>query len=361
VVGTLSGPAGASLGSLADGVRVWSRFINDNGGINGHKVEVITGDDGGDPSRHRSLVQEFVEQRGVIAFVGNPEALTGAGSVDYLTGVGVPVIGSEGAGQWFYQSPVYFPQASTGNALAQSAPLVVAALAKPRGLTKVATINCVEVQVCRDSTAKAQALYGKVGLEVVYQAQSSLGQPDFTAECLNAKGKGAQIVAIGMDANAIRSIAQACARQGFRPLFVWTAGSVSSAQASDPNLDGALIASNVAPWPSTTSALTKEFNDAMTKYAPGTGVTGGHMQGWVAAKVFQLATQQLPEPPTAKAVLDGLDQLNGDVLPDLTGPLLFAPGVPATPSVCGFAVFIQGGKFAAGDIGRVCADYDPSL
>ena len=362
LVGTLSGPAGASLAGLADGARVWVRYINDQGGLNGHKVEIVTADDGGDPSRHRALVQEFVEQRGVVAFVGNPEALTGAGSVDYLTGAGVPVIGSEGAGGYFYESPVYFPQASSGNALAQGTLTVIGAVAHQRGMTKAATINCVEVQVCRDANARAEAGFARVGLQLVYRAQASLGQPDFTAECLNANRAGAQLISLGMDANAVRAIALACARQGYHPLLIWTAGSTASSLASDPNLEGSLIVSNVGPWPSTATAGTKEFNDAMAKYAPGTVATGATMQGWVSGKVLELAATGISEPPTAKSIVDALGQVNGDPMPDITGPLAFHPGAPASPTACGFAVFIHDRAFTAGDdVGRVCSEYDPSV
>ena len=89
-------------------------------------------------------MQEFVEQRKVIGFVGNPEALTGQGSVDYLTKASIPVAGSEGAGQWFYESPTYFPQGSTGNALLQAGAYLAAVTNKPHGITKVGMINCVE-------------------------------------------------------------------------------------------------------------------------------------------------------------------------------------------------------------------------
>ena len=196
VVGTLSGVAGASLGTQPDGVRVWARWINSRGGVNGHPVEVIVGDDGGDPSRHLALIQEFVEQRKVIAFVGNPEAVSGTGSVSYINKVGVPEVGSEGANQYFYQSPFYFPQGSHGNALLQAALLAYSTEAKRRGFSKVATITCVEVQVCRDSNAKARAGFAKYGMQVVYQSQNSLGQPDFTSECLNARNAGAQFLSV---------------------------------------------------------------------------------------------------------------------------------------------------------------------
>lgn len=362
VVGTMSGPAGASLKPLADGVRVWAQAVNAKGGVNGHQVEVLVADDGGDPARHRSLVQEFVEQRGVIAFVGNPEALTGASSVEYLTNAGVPVVGSEGAGHYFYSSPVYFPHGSHGNALAQSAVFTLAQVAKAEGMTKAATITCLEVQVCRDAHQKGPKLAAKYGMEVVYQAQASLGQPDFTAECLNAQRAGAEVMSVAMDANAIRAVAQACARQGYRPLISWTAAQAISSQAEDPNLDGALIAGTVAPWVSADTPGRKEFQEAMATFAAGAEPTGGHMMGWVAAKVFELGAKSLPEPPTSAALLEGLGAVNGDLLADLTGPLLFAPGKPATPVVCGFGVRIADGEFVPAAGGqRQCTDYDPNL
>lgn len=356
VVGTLSGPAGASLGSLAEGVQVWSRWINARGGLDGHQVKVVVADDSGDPSRHRALVQEFVEQRGVIAFVGNPEALTGAGSVQYLTGAGIPVIGSDGAGDWFYSSPTYFPQGPSGQSLLDSNAPLLAAEAVPKGLLKVGTISCVEVQVCRDGHNQARAGFAKVGMQVVYQAQASLGQPDFTAQCIAARDAGAQLLLVAMDANAVRAIALACARQRYRPTFAFSSGQVTANMAADPNLEGTFITANVAPWPSTASPSTRQFQEAMATYAPGRPVAGGHMQGWVSAKVLELAATGLPTKVAAADLLQRLGRINGDVLPELAGPLRYRPGAPAQRSICAFGVRIKGGNFvAADDLGRVCA------
>jgi ABC-type branched-subunit amino acid transport system substrate-binding protein len=360
VVGTLSGVAGASLGPQADGVRVWARWINDRGGVNGHPVEVLVGDDGGDPARHQALVQEFVEQDKVIAFVANPEALTGQSSVAYLTKAGVPEIGSEGAGQWFYQSPVYFPQGSTGNALGQASLLGYSAVAKKLGFTKVATITCVEVQVCRDSYAKAKAGFGKYGITVVYQSQNSLGQPDFTAECLNARSAGAEFLSVAMDANSVKNVARSCARQGYHPMLAISSGQTTVDLKDDPDLDGTVIASLTGPWINTGSAEVKEFVDAMNHYAPGSAVAGGDMLGWASAKVFELGTKQLPEPPTSKAIVDALQSIHGDPLPDIDGELLFNRGAPATPSVCVFTVIIRNKSWTS-DGTRPCTGYDPNL
>ena len=89
-VGTYSGPAGSSVADLPQGVQVWSRWVNDRGGVNGHPIKFVVADDGGDPARHRALVQQMVETQGAIALVGNGEVITGASSVEYLTAKGIP-------------------------------------------------------------------------------------------------------------------------------------------------------------------------------------------------------------------------------------------------------------------------------
>jgi hypothetical protein len=97
----------------------------------------------------------------------------------------------------------------------------------------------------------------------------------------------------------------------------------------------------------------------MTKYSGGATLTSGHLIGWAAAKLFELGTKQLPEAATPKAVVDGLAALRGDLLPQLTGPFLFSPGKPATPTVCGFAMVIKDKRWTADDV-RSCTDYDPT-
>jgi branched-chain amino acid transport system substrate-binding protein len=362
VVGTLSGPAGEAFGPMAQAVQVWSRWINDRGGLNNHRVEVVVGDDGGDPVRHRSMVQEFVEQKKVLVFVANPEALTGGGSVEYLKSVGVPVIGSEGAGPWFNESPVHFPQGSHADALLQAGAAMVAELMKDAGQTKIGVIGCQEVQTCRDQYETADRMMGHYGIQVVYKAQVSLVQPDFTAECVAAQRAGAEVLTIGLPANAVRSIARACARQGYHPVLGLTAGAVTGDMAQDPNLQGARAYSSTASWASSNTPETAEFQLAMKTYLPRAQAGGGHILAWTAAKVLELASKDLPANPTSKDILTALGKIHGDVLPNLTGPLLFNPGRPADRTSCQFATIIENGKFVPAKGGeRVCVEFNPAL
>ena len=92
-----------------------------------------------------------MEQAHAVAFLTNVETLTGAGSADYITQKRIPVIGTDTATPWAYRSPMYFPQASVGDAASFGVFAGIAQQVVPAGKTKLATIACVESQFCEDS------------------------------------------------------------------------------------------------------------------------------------------------------------------------------------------------------------------
>jgi ABC-type branched-subunit amino acid transport system substrate-binding protein len=100
-VGNYSGPAGAGQAGLPRAVQVWAASVNARGGLFGRPVKVIVQDDGGDPARYAAAVQDLVENRGVIAFVGQGAVLSLRGGMRYLSDKGIPVIGNDcAAPEW---------------------------------------------------------------------------------------------------------------------------------------------------------------------------------------------------------------------------------------------------------------------
>ena len=130
-VGTYSGPVGTVMLPMVIGAQVWVKYINAKGGLNGHQVELVVYDDGGDPARHRSQVQEAIERKKVVAFLQNGEGLTGRSSVDYVTGKRAPVIGSDTSQKYMYTSPMYFPQVTSGEAMLRTIPPSMASQVRP--------------------------------------------------------------------------------------------------------------------------------------------------------------------------------------------------------------------------------------
>ena len=362
-VGVLSGPIGTNMKPISDSVRIWVRWINDRGGINGHPVTLLTGDSAGDPARHRALVQQFVE-KGVIAFVGQPgEVFSGQGSQQYLTQQRVPVIGSEGAASWFYESPVYFPQIVHGRALVQSLAVGTAKEGAARGKSKLAIWTCVEAQVCKEVDEIFPNLVAKYGTKVVNSSKISIGQPDFTAECLNTRNAGAEMIFLAADGATISRGAASCARQGYKPIWVMGGGSILAKQhAEDPNVSGGILVDTQAPWFLDNTPARKEWREVVDKIAPGLSTTSSSMIGWVAAKLFEYGLRKAPEPYTREGLLASLWSIrSSDPFSELTGPYIFNPEKPATPTTCYWLATPKDGKWSSADGGqRHCFDYDPS-
>src|SRR5690606_3352806 len=82
----LSGPAGSVAPGLA-GIETYIAETNENGGIDGHPIELVTADDAYDPARLVENERKFVEKDGAVLVV-NFGGISIAGR-DYLKQKGV--------------------------------------------------------------------------------------------------------------------------------------------------------------------------------------------------------------------------------------------------------------------------------
>jgi len=348
-----SGPIGQAAGPGLEALQVWSRMVNERGGVNGHQVNLIVGDDGGDPARHRSIVQEFVERRSVIAFVQNFESLGGEGSVAYLTAKRIPVVGSIMGSQYFYEHPTYFPQGSSGDMFFKAYAASIAQQAKAEGKQRIGILACAEVADCKTGADLTDKFAKEFGLQVSYRADASLVAPDYTAQCLNARNAGVEILLPIFTPDGASRIAASCVRQAYHPIYGLTTQTFGPLQVTDPNMQGSIIFSPVFTWVAepATPAVT-EFNQAMARYLPGTSIKGVHAVGWTSAKLFERGAARLAEPPTAESLLQGLWAITDDDLGGLTQPLTFNPDRPAAQVACWFTSTIKGNKLTAVGGGR---------
>jgi branched-chain amino acid transport system substrate-binding protein len=355
-VGEMSGVVGSVLADSPKAVQAWVASVNASGGINCHPIKYFVADDGGDPSRNQAIVKQMVEQDHVVAFVQMVAPLAGQASVDYLTRKGIPVIGDGDGEPWFYDSPMYFPQVSSGDGLILAAYAAAGTAARAAGKQNLAVLTCVEAQVCKRAYELAASYATKFGMKVVHRSQASLAQPDFTSICLDAKSAGADIFFVGMDANSTVRLARSCRAVNYTPQYAMVASSNGPQVQSDPNLDGAVIGSVTIPWFFTANPAVVEYQTTLKRFGPGVPVNPASLIGWVSAKLFELATRNLPDPPTSQAILDGLWSIKNDDLGGLTGPLTFTKGQNAPKQFCYWLVQIKGGQYVTPNgAERACA------
>jgi branched-chain amino acid transport system substrate-binding protein len=346
----MSGPAASGTLPGLDGLQLWVKATNAKGGVNGHPIKLFVADDNTDNARQRQLTQEFVEQKGVIAFVQNGEALTGSASVDYLKAKGVPDINSIGGNTYFYDSPVHFPLVAHGEEFVKASLYNSADYAKQKGVKKYGLIACTEAQVCNDT----ERLNGNAenvkaaGMELVYKSRASLAQPDFTAECIGARNAKVEILQIALDGNSVARVASSCARQNYRPLFSVFGAIAFDKMKDNADLDGLTVNANGFPYFICGDPGTTEFCDAQRKYGPVQVYGIGNSIGWTAGKAFELAARNVPDTnPTSADILNGLWSFKNETLGGLTHPLTFTKGQNAPRMPCWWQLVLDKGKWTA--------------
>jgi branched-chain amino acid transport system substrate-binding protein len=78
---------------MGKGADAWFRYVNDNGGINGRKVNFVMVDDKYDPAVTTSVVKRFIERDKCFAIVAPLGSAPTAAVVDYVASQNVPLIG----------------------------------------------------------------------------------------------------------------------------------------------------------------------------------------------------------------------------------------------------------------------------
>ena len=341
-----SGPAGASIGPGIASNQLVVKWINDNGGLNGHPIKLFVGDSNSDPNRHFALVKQMVEENKVIAFMGMMAPLTINATDKYLRDKGIPVVGGDGAhGLWFGSPVLFFPGPSY---ITQS--VATAKLALALKTPKVAMFYCAEAQPCqlgRDALHSKQAQEKAPGVEIVYEAKVSLAQPDFSAECLQAKGKGAQAVIVFVDAAAASRTTRSCIQQGFKPQ--WLTSPLTSAHADDPNNEGMTNPVAVFPWFAEETPAQKLFHEAVRKYNPSLTVNATTAVVWVAGQMLKYASKNLPaDNPTPADIMKGMYTIKNNTFDGLLAdPLTFTEGQNSPDHPCYFVVQIKNGAYTA--------------
>lgn len=342
-IGDYSGIVGSVLGAGALAAQVTVRYINDHGGLNGHPVQLITGDSAADPARALSLAKQMVENDGVLGFMGNIWPLSGRGAQSYLEGRRIPVMGGDAAARFWNDSPVYFPHGAAWPTVTLAAAKMAVDLGKP----KIAVLHCVEAEACHIWTEVLNARAGEVGAKVVYDAQVSLAQPDFTAECIQARRNGAEAILAGVESASISRLARACGQQGYHPQYVTGSFALVASTAKDPNLDGLVAPVSTFPYPAADTPQTREYHAAIERYAPNIEQSPTTSAVWSAGAMLHHVGRALPDTPTPQDFFEAVWQVKNETFGGLTPPVSFFTNKPTPETNCYFTMAAQRGTFVA--------------
>ncbi|HDM77215.1 MAG TPA: ABC transporter substrate-binding protein [Deltaproteobacteria bacterium] len=168
--------------------------INEEGGINGRPLKLITGDTEGDPTKALMVAKRLVENEKVVALIGPTRTGTGMAVKSYIESHHIPTVmtvggdpviagGKFGPYKWTFKSP----QRSS------IAVRKVYEYLKKQKLTKVALITASD-GFGKDGLRWLQKFAGEYGLEIVAKESFHPKDTDMTTQLVKIKASPAQVL-----------------------------------------------------------------------------------------------------------------------------------------------------------------------
>jgi branched-chain amino acid transport system substrate-binding protein len=333
-----AGPSGIDEGPV---FAVWAKWINAQGGVNGHPVRIISESDPGDVAVALTEVQKLIAQH--VDAIVDADANDAAWAQD-VEKAGIPVFVSA--------DTLAFGSSDDAFGTAQS-PVVQASeqmyAAKLFGVNKLALLYCSEFPQCIQAVPFYQSTAKKYGIDLVYSAAVSGSAPNYLAQCLAAKAAGATILFVASTTGTTLRVVSDCAKQGYKPHLL---GSVQKSTIGTPGTNGLIDPDSNVPFFDTSNPAVKTMTDALNKYNPSITKAAAYDDGAIwnwsngmilldAAKAAHLSPNA---PVTAADLRAALFKLHTTTAGGLIVPITFTQGQAETNN-CFYLVTIKDNKF----------------
>ncbi len=357
-IGSIVSSTGGSSSLFAgakDALAAWAKYVNANGGINGHHIKVETLDDQATAANGLAAAHTLVQGDHVLALVGSADS-SAPGWKSYVMSSKIPVIGTMGAvGSDFDTSDLYFYP--SGTSYKQQKPLTFA-VAKAKGLSKVGTIYCAEDPSCLKAVGINTSQIQALGLTFTKAVKIAANAPSYLAPCLALQDAGTTAVATAVPTAEVKLVAESCAKQGYYPTYLAGPESVIPDWLTDPAFKNAAGIANEFPWWDTSNPAIATFNQVMQQDAPDVLKSNPAVAAevWASGMVFEAGAKaaNLGNNPTPQQLADGLNTISNDTFDGLTPPITYTDNDRTVG--CAYEVDVENGAFHLLNDGKIaCA------
>jgi hypothetical protein len=187
----------------------------------------------------------------------------------------VPVLGGDITNNTWFTNPLIFPQGSPP----QSVGYGYNDVALHRyGKKKLGHIYCAEIpQSCTQIDQATKEAASKVGATIVLSARVSITAPSYQSECIQMQNKGAEVIAMTLDAASQRRFVSDCQKLNYKPLIISHPLGVGyeSRFFGQPLLGGSIIPMVVFGWMANSTPAESYWQSSIKRFNPGSP-TGTH-------------------------------------------------------------------------------------
>ena len=336
IANDLSGPSSYHGKTFAAGFNIYLREVNDAGGVNGKKVELLQENAARDVQKEVGFLRKFAQQDNALAaMIVTTDGLFAAKPLMEsikvpLMGIGVPELASNPPHPWVfnivasYQDTVFAAIDYVFNTIGDKDP-------------KIGVVY-PDVQYGLEGLRGTELRMQKYGKPVAAKVVMNLRETDATTQMLTLKQAGVKYVIVQLAGAHVAAILRDAAKVGLEATFFGTTQTMDR----EPDLilsqpGGQNLAKNFigvgpwAKWNETSVPGIVVMRAAVKKYEKiddaklGDVMYSNFVQGYVNAMVLVEALRKAGPNPTGEKVRDGMSQLRNFDTKGITPPISFGP------------------------------------
>ncbi len=307
---------------MGKGADAWFKHVNDNGGINGRKIEYRMIDDKYEPARTKTAVKRFVERDDCFAIVSPLGSAPTSAVIDYIVDKEVPLIGA-GTGaeknltiesKWVF--PLYPSYFTEGQQLVKFAKEVF-------GASKIAVLYQNDPSG-KTHIAGIESVLESEGVKVVASEGYEPKEVDVSSQVIAMKASGAEAVICSCAPEPAAKFYTERAKLGWDVpvvnVFFGKSPKVAELAGNDA-VNGVYFATIFRDFDSPAEQI-QESKKILAKYYPEEQPDAIHLWGFAGSQVFTEALRRMDKGPITRArlveTLEGIDDWKDSVVPNVT-------------------------------------------
>jgi ABC-type branched-subunit amino acid transport system substrate-binding protein len=326
---------------LREGADSYFRWINDNGGIHGRKIEWIVENDSYNPQQALAVSRKMVDRDGVFAIVSTIGTVTNLAALPFLSQRGVPVINPAGSNEKL-NAPTekeVFGMLPVGQRIGES----MAGYALDKLGAKKVAIFYQNDQFGKDQRDGAVDFLTKRGIKPVAEASYVPSDVDVSAQAAALRDTAPDVVLMFTIVKQGALLLKEAEKAGWKPKFIAmnTMGDPILGELAGSAAEGLTINIMTAVDTMDNPAV-KQANEILAKYYPNTRPGYYTYLGAAGAIAFHKAAEKVGPDLTRAKLISALESL-GRWEPGVVPPLDWGPGKHSGPTTFGYVVW-EGGK-----------------
>jgi branched-chain amino acid transport system substrate-binding protein len=307
-IGIYSGPVGSFGDDLSYAGRAKLQEINDTGGINGRKLDVLVRDDAWDGTKGMNAARDLVEREKVFAICCIMSVNTSDPLTPYLDEKKIPHIGADGWGEPQYKGAWTFPVSASA---VTEAHMLAKYQAEKQGAKRVAIIY-INNPTGRAYVKAYDEVIKKFGGEVVFSAPATFDDPGTTTFIAQARTQNIDSISTYVDPGIFTRLVREAAAQNYKPKIAFSGAAgiffEVTPNFTGPNGEGTIAATHWVTNDQDTPGF-RAYKSLVEKYYPKIDHSTWTKAGYVGATIFGNLVKSLGLNVTRQRLKDAADRL----------------------------------------------------